>query len=78
VAKAPLETTKDQLHLMTLNLLIERFNLKLDHEQREIPFVELTVDKKGLKLRETDPKSDGSGNEVHFGRIVWHGASMQP
>ena len=62
---------------MMLNLLTERFNIKLHHEQREIPYVELTVDKKGPKLRETNPNSSGSGNEVHFGRIIWHGASMQ-
>jgi uncharacterized protein (TIGR03435 family) len=78
VAKAPPETTKDQLRIMTLNLLTERFNLKLHHEQREIPYVELTVDKKGLKLRDTDPKSNDSGNEVHHGRIVWHGPQCKP
>jgi uncharacterized protein (TIGR03435 family) len=77
VAKAPPETTKDQVRLMMLNLLTERFNLKLHHEEREIRYVELTVDKRGLMLRESDPKSSAPGNEVHFGRIVWHGASME-
>jgi uncharacterized protein (TIGR03435 family) len=76
VAKAPLETTNDQLRLMTLNLLTARFNLKLHREQRDMPYAELTVDKKGLKLRDTDSKSNDSGNEVHPGKIVWSKASI--
>jgi hypothetical protein len=39
-------------------MLTERF-VKLRHEQREISYLVLTVDWKGLRLRETNPNSRG-------------------
>src|SRR6266436_540378 len=52
LGKAPPETPQDKLRLMTLNLLTERFKLTLHHEQRELPYWALVVDKRGSKLRE--------------------------
>jgi uncharacterized protein (TIGR03435 family) len=72
-AKAPPETTKDQLRLMVRNLLLERFNLKLHHEQRELRYVALVVDKKGLRLHESQ---GGTGSEVRPGRINVHQTSI--
>jgi uncharacterized protein (TIGR03435 family) len=73
--KAPPETPKDQLRLMTLKLLTERFKLTLPHEQRELPHFALVIDKKGSKLREA-ANTDDSGSEVRQGRIAVHGVSI--
>jgi uncharacterized protein (TIGR03435 family) len=75
VARAPHETSKDQLRLMTLKLLTERFKLTLPHEQRELPHFALAIDKKGSKLREAT-NTDNSGSEVWQGRIAVHGVSI--
>jgi uncharacterized protein (TIGR03435 family) len=75
VAKAPPDTPKDQLRLMMSKLLTERFQLKLHHEQRDLPHYELAVDKKGSKLREA-AGTDDSGDEVRQGRIAVHGVSI--
>jgi uncharacterized protein (TIGR03435 family) len=63
-AKAPPETSKDQLRLMMQALLAERFGLKLHHEQKEMRYVALLVDKKGLKLREDRGRSIGNGSST--------------
>lgn len=75
-AKAPPETTKDQMRLMMRNLLTERFGLKLHHEQRELRYVALVVDKKGSKLRESEGKPAAVATEVRPGRIAVRGVSI--
>jgi uncharacterized protein (TIGR03435 family) len=61
VGQAPPETPKDKLRLMTLKLLTDRFKLELHHEQRELAYFALVIDKKGPKLREAKEGGDDSG-----------------
>jgi len=49
--------TKEQFQRMIQNLLEERFRLKLHLVPKEMPVYELTVDEKGLKMRESGPDS---------------------
>jgi uncharacterized protein (TIGR03435 family) len=70
VGQAPPDTPKDQLRLMTRTLLVERFRLAFHREQRELPFLALVVDKKGLKLHESQSGADTSSSNVRSGRIV--------
>jgi uncharacterized protein (TIGR03435 family) len=69
VGKAPPETPPEKIRLMTLNLLTERFNLKLHQDKREIAYYALVVDKKGAKLHESAAAPAG-GVEVRSGRIA--------
>jgi uncharacterized protein (TIGR03435 family) len=56
VAKAPDNTAKEQIPLMLRALLVERFNLKLHHETRELPAYALIAGKGRLKLQEAEDK----------------------
>ena len=49
-AKVPTGTTPEQLQGMLQNLLIERFQLTLHHDPKELPIYELTIAKGGPKL----------------------------
>jgi uncharacterized protein (TIGR03435 family) len=51
-ATLPDGTTKEQFHEMLLNLLAERFHLKLHRESREVSGYELLVARSGSKLKE--------------------------
>jgi len=53
VARVPEGATTEQLKLMFQNLLLERFNLQLHHESRNLPVYELTVAKNGPKIKES-------------------------
>ena len=53
-ATMPRETTKEQLHLMLRDLLVERFHLVTHTETRSFPGYDLVVDKGGTKLKEVD------------------------
>ena len=74
-AKAPPETTADRVRQMTANLLQDRFHIKLHHEQREIPFYALVIDRKGLKMKEASPDAK-SGMQLARGKIIYPGASI--
>ena len=76
VAKAPADTPFDQIRLMLQNLLTERFQIVLHHEQKELSYVALIIGKKGPKLKEAIPDSDASGNKFLIGRIVSNHISM--
>jgi uncharacterized protein (TIGR03435 family) len=76
-AKAPPDTPKDTLRVMTLNLLKERFGLKIHHEQREIPVFVLTVDKKGSRLVASPEGEAAARAEVRPGRLVLHRVSVE-
>jgi uncharacterized protein (TIGR03435 family) len=57
-AKVPAGATKAQANEMMLNLLKERFHLKLRHEMRQFDGYELTIAKSGLKIKESaDPNA---------------------
>jgi uncharacterized protein (TIGR03435 family) len=53
IAKVQAGTTKEQANAMMLNLLTERFHLKMHREMREANGFELTIAKSGLKVKET-------------------------
>jgi uncharacterized protein (TIGR03435 family) len=61
-----------RIRLMTLTLLTQRFGLKLHHEQRELPYYALVIDKKGSKLR---PATNGT-SLIRNGQIVSHRTSI--
>ncbi len=46
--------TIEQRRAMALPLLIDRFDLKVHHEQRELPTYNLVIDKGGSKLKESN------------------------
>jgi uncharacterized protein (TIGR03435 family) len=54
VAKAPDHTPADQIPAMLRALLIERFNLELHHETRELPAYALILGKGRFKLKEQE------------------------
>jgi len=58
VAKVPVGATKAQVHVMWQNLLRDRFGMVVHHESKEFPVDELSVDKGGSKLKETDLPPD--------------------
>ncbi|SRR6266404_6036925 len=53
VAKVPAGDTKEQVRLMLQSLLIERFKLKLHHEQKEMQVYDLVIAKNGHKMKES-------------------------
>jgi uncharacterized protein (TIGR03435 family) len=52
-AKVPPGTNKLQLHLMQQDLLESQFHLRTHHALKEMPVYELTVDRNGLKIRQS-------------------------
>ena len=74
----------DQRNAMMLQLLVDRFNLKYHHEQREMPMYTMAVAKSGLKMKPTKPDQDapepeapprGDGPQPKMGR---HMLMMNP
>jgi uncharacterized protein (TIGR03435 family) len=55
--KAEKPSNADELHVMLMNMLADRLQLKFHHEQREMRRYELTVDKDGPKLTRHDPQN---------------------
>jgi uncharacterized protein (TIGR03435 family) len=53
VAKVPAQTSRDQFAAMQQNLLLERFKLRLHHEQRATPLYVLTVAPGGPKMKKS-------------------------
>ncbi|HLW77228.1 MAG TPA: TIGR03435 family protein [Bryobacteraceae bacterium] len=76
-AKAPPETPSAQIRLMVLQLLTERFQLKIHHEQRELHYLALMPDKGGIKLREVNAGEESkAGTQFRAGAIELHRISM--
>lgn len=60
-AKIPSGTTKEQFKEMLMNLLAERFRLRLHHESHDVQGFELVIARNGSKLKEsTIPDSSDS------------------
>jgi uncharacterized protein (TIGR03435 family) len=59
VAKVPPGATREQFHAMLQNLLIERFQIVVHHEQRSTDVYDLTIAKGGPKM-----KPSPYGNDV--------------
>jgi uncharacterized protein (TIGR03435 family) len=49
-AKAEKPSTADELHVMLMNMLVDRLQLKFHHEKKDMRMYALTVDKSGPKL----------------------------
>lgn len=54
VAKAPARTTRQQVNAMLQRLLIDRFHLTFHRETKVMPAYALVVDKRGLKIEQTE------------------------
>jgi len=61
VAKVPPGVTVAQVSVMLRNLLVERIGLVIHHERRQGPIYEMVVAKGGLKMKQAEPASAGSG-----------------
>ena len=58
-AKAERASTTDELHVMLINLLVERFHMKFHKEKKEMPVYALMVDKAGPKMAPHDGANAG-------------------
>jgi len=76
IAKAPAATALPELRLMLQNLIAERFQMKLHHEQRPLEYLALSVSKNGLKMPAARAGSDASDNAQVPGRISSNSMSM--
>ena len=76
VGKASPETPFPELLLMLQTLLTERFHLVLHREPKDLPYLALTVGKKGSQLHQA-ADGPGSHNTSILGRIVSNRMSMQ-
>ncbi len=66
-AKIPPGATKDQTNAMLLNLIVERFGVKLHRETRDLSGYELVIAKGGLKMQAAAP---AVGPEVAAGDSI--------
>jgi uncharacterized protein (TIGR03435 family) len=55
--KAEKPSNGDELHMMLMNMLVDRLQLKFHHEKKEMKMYALTVDKDGAKLTPHDPQN---------------------
>jgi uncharacterized protein (TIGR03435 family) len=62
-AKLPEGTTPRQIPEMLQSLLAERFQLKLHHEQKELPVYALILGKAPLALKEVEPAAERKSND---------------
>jgi uncharacterized protein (TIGR03435 family) len=62
VAKLPAGATFTQFRVMLQNLLVERFDLAVHREMRELPGYEIVVAKGGLKIKESANTSASTAN----------------
>ncbi|HJZ95225.1 MAG TPA: TIGR03435 family protein [Candidatus Solibacter sp.] len=59
-ARVPEGTPRDQINPMLQKLLVERFQIELRRDRKEMAAYTLTVAKNGPKLKETDPDSEAA------------------
>lgn len=76
VGQAPAETTRDDFRRMALALLSERFQLKWHHEERQLSYLALVVDKGGPKMTETKADSVAARQVVRPGQILYQHVSV--
>jgi uncharacterized protein (TIGR03435 family) len=70
VAQAPPDMPREQMLLRLQSLLAERLKLAVHHEQREQPYLALTIAKNGLKLHEVESTRAGSTGMSMLGHIA--------
>ena len=66
-AKAERQSNSDELHIMLMNLLADRFHLRFHKETKEMSIYALTVDKSGTKMT---PHEVGNAGEVWIEQSV--------
>ena len=76
IGKAPADTPISELRTMLQALLRERFHLEAHREARAIPHLELSIAKKGSKLKEADSQTGTAANSGVMGRISSTGLPM--
>jgi uncharacterized protein (TIGR03435 family) len=69
-AKVPEGATKEQFQLMLQNLLVDRFQLKVHHETKELPIYELVVGKNGPKFKEHEGEAPKEELDLPAGRGI--------
>lgn len=58
-AKAEKPSSVDELHVMLMNMLVDRLRLKFHRENREMPIYTLSVDKSGARLKRREAANAG-------------------
>jgi len=58
-AKADKPSSADELHVMLMNLLVERLQLKYHHEKKDMAMYALTVDKSGARVKPHEAANAG-------------------
>jgi uncharacterized protein (TIGR03435 family) len=76
VAKAPKNTPKEQIPLMLRTLLVERFRLKLHHEDRELRTYVLTTGKGRLKIQRVEDEGEKDSFSIKDGHREAKNLSM--
>jgi uncharacterized protein (TIGR03435 family) len=76
VAKAPENTPKEQIPLMLRTLLVERFQLKLHHENRQLPAYALIAGKGRLKIQKVEDEGEKNSFSVKDGHREAKNLSM--
>ena len=76
VGKAPADTPVSELRTMLQALLAERFHLEAHREPRGIQHLELSISKRGSKLKEADSQTGTAANSGVMGRITSTGLPM--
>ncbi|HLH30035.1 MAG TPA: TIGR03435 family protein [Terriglobia bacterium] len=80
VAKLPDGATQDQVPQMLQNLLLDRFQMKMHREMRELPIYALSVAKAGLKMTALPPDPNDNGKPAPISVAAGgnaNGVSMQ-
>jgi uncharacterized protein (TIGR03435 family) len=70
VGKMPADTPRDQVLMMVQNLLSDRLQLKLHHEQRDLSFLALVVGKNGVKAARSQERDGAIVPAQVAGRIL--------
>jgi len=63
-ARAEKPSSIDELHVMLMNMLADRLQLKFHHEKRDLQMYALTVDKGGPKLLTPHEAANGGENWI--------------
>ena len=58
-ARAEKPSSADELHVMLMNLLVDRLQLQLHHEKKDMPMYALTVEKGRSKLTPHEAANGG-------------------
>ena len=63
-ATMPRGATKDQLHLLLQNVMIDRFHLSFHRTQKQFPVYDMVIAPGGPKLKPAAPQAGGAGVRI--------------